>query len=84
MRTNQRERLVEHSAEPVVAAYAQTGGVWDSPADPHSWTGSKPAARPARAALDAAGLALGDAGGVYIFECRTYPDRPTCRRFDRF
>ncbi|MEY9949739.1 DUF1963 domain-containing protein [Kitasatospora sp. GAS1066B] len=35
-----------------------------------------------KAALDAAGLMLGDAGGVYIFECRTCPDRPTDHRFD--
>jgi hypothetical protein len=33
-------------------------------------------------AQDAAGLMLGDAGGVYIFECRTCPARPTAHRFD--
>ena len=34
------------------------------------------------AAQDAAGLMLGDAGGVYIFECRSCPDRPIEHRFD--
>ncbi|MFE3164029.1 hypothetical protein [Streptomyces sp. NPDC059224] len=29
-----------------------------------------------------AGLCLGDAGGVYIFECRTCPERPTGHWFD--
>ncbi|MCX5300320.1 DUF1963 domain-containing protein [Streptomyces sp. NBC_00193] len=29
-----------------------------------------------------AGLCLGDAGGVYIFECRTCPDRPIGHWFD--
>jgi hypothetical protein len=30
----------------------------------------------------AAGLMLGDAGGVYIFECLSCPGRPTSHRFD--
>ncbi|MHB9861034.1 hypothetical protein [Streptomyces sp. YIM S03343] len=29
-----------------------------------------------------AGLCLGDAGGVYIFECRTCPERPIGHWFD--
>lgn len=37
---------------------------------------------PDRAALDAAGLMLGDVGGVYIFECRACPDRPVGHWFD--
>ncbi|MFE7234687.1 hypothetical protein ACWCRF_27520 [Streptomyces sp. NPDC002405] len=34
------------------------------------------------AADNPAGLCLGDAGGVYIFECRTCPDRPIGHWFD--
>ncbi|MEU4496306.1 DUF1963 domain-containing protein [Streptomyces sp. NPDC023998] len=34
------------------------------------------------AAQEAAGLMLGDAGGVYIFECRSCPDRPVGHWFD--
>lgn len=34
------------------------------------------------AAQKAAGLMLGDAGGVYIFECRSCPDRPIGHWFD--
>lgn len=37
---------------------------------------------PGRAALDAAGLMLGDAGGVYIFECPSCPGRPIGHWFD--
>ncbi|MEU4342311.1 hypothetical protein AB0H00_13745 [Nocardia sp. NPDC023852] len=35
-----------------------------------------------KAAWDAAGLMLGDAGGVYIFECPSCPGRPIGHRFD--
>ncbi|MEU2776570.1 DUF1963 domain-containing protein [Streptomyces sp. NPDC007162] len=35
-----------------------------------------------KAAQAAHGLMLGDAGGVYIFECRACPECPTARRFD--
>ncbi|MFI2506472.1 DUF1963 domain-containing protein [Streptomyces sp. NPDC018972] len=34
------------------------------------------------AAHHAAGLMLGDAGGVYVFECRSCPDRPIGHWFD--
>ncbi|MFF4867093.1 hypothetical protein ACFY3J_36595 [Streptomyces sp. NPDC001231] len=34
------------------------------------------------AADNPAGLCLGDVGGVYIFECRTCPDRPIGHWFD--
>ncbi|MFK0259424.1 DUF1963 domain-containing protein [Streptomyces sp. NPDC090445] len=33
-------------------------------------------------AYEAAGLKLGDMGGVYLFECRTCPGRPYGHRFD--
>lgn len=36
----------------------------------------------ARAAQNPAGLMLGDAGGVYVFECRSCPERPTDHWFD--
>lgn len=35
-----------------------------------------------RAAQDPTGLMLGDAGGVYVFECRSCPDRPVDHWFD--
>ncbi|XKK39101.1 DUF1963 domain-containing protein [Nocardiopsis sp. ARC36] len=36
----------------------------------------------ARAAQNPAGLMLGDAGGVYVFECRSCPERPVAHWFD--
>jgi hypothetical protein len=36
----------------------------------------------AEAADNPAGLCLGDAGGVYVFECRACPDRPVGHWFD--
>jgi GNAT superfamily N-acetyltransferase len=36
-----------------------------------------------RSAIQSApGLMLGDMGGIYLFECRTCPDRPYTQRFD--
>ncbi|MFF4581826.1 DUF1963 domain-containing protein [Streptomyces sp. NPDC001389] len=37
---------------------------------------------PDRSVSDPAGLCLGDVGGVYVFECRTCPDRPVGHWFD--
>lgn len=37
---------------------------------------------PDRSVSEAAGLMLGDVGGVYIFECQSCPDRPYSHRFD--
>ncbi len=38
--------------------------------------------RPDWSLSESAGLCLGDAGGVYVFECRTCPDRPVGHWFD--
>ncbi|MDA2808258.1 hypothetical protein [Nocardiopsis suaedae] len=77
-------RRTEHLL--TVASWEFDGGSWhtwlpaeDRPADPQADVFT---IEPASSAQDAAGVMLGDVGGLYIFECRTCPDRPIEYRFD--
>ncbi|WP_329570999.1 DUF1963 domain-containing protein [Kitasatospora sp. NBC_01266] len=68
-----------------VASWEYSGGAWRAwlPLEDRTLVdGQETCGEVGRAAMDAAGLMLGDAGGVYVFECRACPDRPVDHRFD--
>ncbi len=69
-----------------VASWEYGGDSWRTwlPAEDRAVVDGEEAPRPGRGrpVREAAGLMLGDAGGVYVFECRSCPGRPVGHWFD--
>ncbi|GIL30069.1 YwqG family protein [Actinocatenispora comari] len=75
-------RRMEHLL--TVASWEADGESWRTwlPVEDRDTTDGRTGPMQGNHVIESAGLMLGDAGGVYVFECRSCPDRPVGYWFD--